>query len=199
MQYKVLKISKNIRGTLFFVYSQLTQYYIEMKASRIFFVAAMISVIATSCGTSAKVTSSSNEDGVNLGYTTVSKNSMSDSSNSVTISSNDAVQYTSMMEYIRDRVPGVEIIDDNLVIRGISSIQGSSEPLIVYDGTEIYDINMIDPHDVYSVDVLKDTAASMYGVKGTNGVVVIKSKLSHDMEVQAREAKKAQRAAKRAK
>ena len=63
-------------------------------------------------------------------------------------------------------------------IRGISSIQGSSAPLIVldnfpYDG----DVNNINPEDVESVTVLKDAAAaSIWGAKAGNGVIVITTK-----------------------
>lgn len=154
--------------------------------------AALLTFICA-CGPTANVVRNDNSD-INIGYTTVSRNAMSDTSNSLQISDSDHEQYNSMLEYLRDRVPGVEVQGSSIIIRGISSLQGASDPLIMFDGAEIMDINMVDPRDVYSVDVLKDTGASMYGVKGSNGVILIKSKTSHIMEVQAREAKKAARA-----
>ena len=78
-------------------------------------------------------------------------------------------------------------------IRGISSINGSNEPLYVIDGlpltatgsfsnigvgnqgtNALADIN---PNDIESIEVLKDAAAaSIYGSRGTNGVVLITTK-----------------------
>lgn len=63
-------------------------------------------------------------------------------------------------------------------IRGLSTINGPQDPLIVidnfpYDG----DINNINPNDVESITILKDaSAASIWGVRAGNGVVVITTK-----------------------
>ena len=159
---------------------------------RIVLITYMIAALCA-CGPTKSVSRDNGDEDFNLGYMTVSKNAMSDTGNSLKISESDSDQYNSMQDYLRDRVPGLEIDGSRIIIRGISSLQGSSDPLIIFDGAEIMDINMIDPREVYSVDVLKDTAAAMYGVKGTNGVILIKSKSSHISEVQAREAKKAAR------
>lgn len=63
-------------------------------------------------------------------------------------------------------------------IRGISTVNGNSSPLIVIDGfpTQI-DITQINPYDIESVTVLKDAgAASIYGAQAANGVIVITTK-----------------------
>lgn len=66
----------------------------------------------------------------------------------------------------------------NLRIRGLSTIEASSAPLIVvdnfpYDG----DISTINPNDVASVTVLKDAAAaSIWGARAGNGVIVVNTK-----------------------
>ncbi|NML23002.1 SusC/RagA family TonB-linked outer membrane protein [Pseudoflavitalea sp. G-6-1-2] len=65
-----------------------------------------------------------------------------------------------------------------LSIRGVSSINGPLDPLIVLDGY-IYDgdINNINPNIVESITVLKDAAAtSIWGARAGNGVIVITSK-----------------------
>lgn len=65
-------------------------------------------------------------------------------------------------------------------IRGLSTINGYADPLIVldnfpYDG----DLNDINPDDVESITILKDaTAASIWGAKSANGVIVITTKKS---------------------
>ncbi|WP_165503521.1 SusC/RagA family TonB-linked outer membrane protein [Pedobacter hiemivivus] len=63
-------------------------------------------------------------------------------------------------------------------IRGISTFQAIKKPLIVMDGypTEI-DVSSLNPYDIESITVLKDAAAAaIYGVRATNGVIVIVTK-----------------------
>ena len=65
-----------------------------------------------------------------------------------------------------------------LIIRGLSTIQGPKDPLIVVDNFP-YDgnINNINPNDVESITILKDAAASsIWGARAGNGVVVITTK-----------------------
>lgn len=60
-------------------------------------------------------------------------------------------------------------------IRGVSSLNAEVKPLIVVDGAPFEgDIQAINPSDVESVNILKDaTAASIYGARSANGVIVI--------------------------
>ena len=63
----------------------------------------------------------------------------------------------------------------NINVRGISSLSATS-PLYVIDG--VYgDINMVDPADIQSIEVLKDaSAAAIYGSRAANGVVLVTTK-----------------------
>lgn len=80
-------------------------------------------------------------------------------------------------------------------IRGISSVSGSSQPLIVIDGFPISDVSTsgggnlegnsaqmssfsyINPDDIASIEVLKDASATaIYGNRGANGVIMITTK-----------------------
>lgn len=62
-------------------------------------------------------------------------------------------------------------------IRGYGSITGSSTPLIIADGVEGVSLNDIDPNVIENITILKDAAATaIYGVRGTNGVILIKTK-----------------------
>jgi TonB-dependent starch-binding outer membrane protein SusC len=69
-------------------------------------------------------------------------------------------------------------------IRGNGSINASMEPLYVIDGLAIQPgpggaLVGINPHDIESIEVLKDAASlSFYGMRGANGVIVIKTKHS---------------------
>ena len=82
-----------------------------------------------------------------------------------------------------------------MFIRGYHSVNGSSQPLIVVDGTPwntlmqepsviggyLYNpLQTIDPNDVERIEVLKD-ASSLYGAKGANGAIIITTKRSHTM------------------
>ena len=60
-------------------------------------------------------------------------------------------------------------------VRGITS-SGNSAPLVIVDGVpgSMHDIN---PNDIQSIQVLKDAgAAAIYGVRGSNGVIIITTK-----------------------
>ncbi len=63
----------------------------------------------------------------------------------------------------------------SIKIRGVASLLGSS-PLVLVDGFE-FDMNKLDPATVESVTILKDAAAaSIYGAKAGNGVILITTK-----------------------
>ena len=68
-------------------------------------------------------------------------------------------------------------------IRGASSINGDTDPLIIINGipSSNQDFKNLDQNNIKSVNVLKDTAAtSIYGNKGANGVVMITTKNMND-------------------
>ena len=66
----------------------------------------------------------------------------------------------------------------NIRIRGIGSISAGSNPLIVLDGVPYEgSLNQINNQDIESITVLKDAAAgSLYGARGSNGVVMVTTK-----------------------
>ncbi|OLC40702.1 MAG: hypothetical protein AUH75_07425 [Gemmatimonadetes bacterium 13_1_40CM_4_65_7] len=87
------------------------------------------------------------------------------------------------------RVPGLSLTrapDGHLVIhiRGTSTLLGDEEPLFVVNGLALEtpiggNLWSINPHDIESITVLRDAASTaMYGVRGANGVIVIKTKQS---------------------
>lgn len=70
------------------------------------------------------------------------------------------------------RVPGLMKINGELTIRGVSSVNSSSQALILVDGTEVPSLASVSILEVESVQVIK--SASSYGVRGANGVISIK-------------------------
>lgn len=75
-------------------------------------------------------------------------------------------------------VPGEEL---QIRIRGVNTINGSSDPLYVIDGVPYESMSDINPADVASIQVLKDASAtSIYGARGANGVILIETKQGSD-------------------
>ena len=119
-----------------------------------------------------------NEELVNIGYGDINKKGLTSSVSSLNINKDDIATYSTIFDYIKGRVPGVQVMgsgrDARVVIRGISTINGSSDPLILVDGNQTDDISWITPTSVKSVEVLKDAAScAIYGVQGANGVILI--------------------------
>jgi len=84
------------------------------------------------------------------------------------------------LEGLEGKVPGLVYNPqtNQLSIRGVSTFNAVNQPLIVVDGfpTNI-DLNTINPNDIVSVSVLKDAAAAaIYGVRASNGVIVIETR-----------------------
>ena len=84
------------------------------------------------------------------------------------------------------KLPGVEVFGNSgrpdgqirIRIRGNNSITASNEPLYVIDGViGVADINLINPNNIESLQVLKDASATaIYGARGANGVILITTK-----------------------
>lgn len=85
---------------------------------------------------------------------------------------------------LQSQTPGVQITqmsgkpgaDFKIVIRGIGTI-GDYAPLVIVDGVVGGDLNILNPNDIESVDILKDAAsAAIYGSRAANGVILITTK-----------------------
>ena len=101
------------------------------------------------------------------------------------VKTNDNEVYTNMYDYLRGKVAGVLVKPDNtIIIRGVTTFNSSTDPLIILDGVEITDLGIVNPRDVYSVDILKDSSASIYGIKGANGVILITTKMGQQAKEQ---------------
>lgn len=110
-----------------------------------------------------------------IGYGNVARKDLTYSIQDLEIGDRDQVKgFNSIYDLIRARVPGVLVTDDNRIyIRGSNTLQGYSDPLFVVDGTIVPAIDYILPSEVKDIDILKDAAASIYGSRGGNGVILI--------------------------
>lgn len=93
---------------------------------------------------------------------------------------NEFCQYTNIYDLLVGRFPGVTVhrtgTGGAVYVRASTSLNTSNEALYVVDGAPTFTIDYLLPCDIRSIDVLKDASASIYGTRGTNGVVVIETK-----------------------
>jgi hypothetical protein len=89
------------------------------------------------------------------------------------------------------RVPGVQLINGFVAIKGIASFSpgASTEPITVLDGIQVYPsgggsfaspvlnyLDQLNPDDISFIEVLTGPEGSVYGLRGGNGVVIINTK-----------------------
>lgn len=113
-----------------------------------------------------------------IGYGHISEEDLTTSVNQFTPDKNDFSRYKDMFELIRGRLPGVDIQNGEIVIRGSNTLKGSDAALIVLNGV-IADsdiLRTLSPNDVKSINVIKDGSTAVYGSRGSNGVVLIETK-----------------------
>lgn len=123
-----------------------------------------------------------------IGYGQVDRSNVVTSISSISSKDIKDLPVTSIDQALIGQVAGVNVVQESGVpgsnlsfrIRGLTAISTSAEPLIVLDGIPLdrgARLAAIDPNTVESIDVLKDAAAAaIYGSRGSNGVVLIKTK-----------------------
>ena len=182
------------------------------------FILAMTAAVLCACSSSRSVTNvyraddSGTQDEINVGYGSVNREKLTYSVSQVEVDEKEAIVYNNIWDYLRGRVPGVMIGNagpgdtPTITVRGINSINSSTQPLFIVDGVETPDISYLNPNDVGSVSVLKDASASIYGTRGGNGVILITTKgakeaarLEAAAKKEARQAAKAERQSRRGK
>jgi TonB-linked SusC/RagA family outer membrane protein len=129
-----------------------------------------------------------------VGYGTMKRSDLTGAVSSVNAAAISQSVATTIDQVLQGRAAGVQIQSNSgapgssssVRIRGISSLNGSNEPIYVIDGVIIdgatssvttNPLSMINPADVVSVDVLKDASATaIYGSRAANGVIIITTK-----------------------
>jgi len=101
-------------------------------------------------------------------------------SGGVDFSNSSGPVYQDIYDMIRGRVAGVEVSGKSIRIRGANSLNVSNDPLFVVDGVIVKSIDDIAPETVKSIEVLKGPDASVYGTRGSNGVILITRRTGKD-------------------
>ncbi len=115
------------------------------------------------------------------GYQTLSKERATGSYSTITSKDLENKLQPSLQSMLEGNSAGVVTNNGKIEIRGVSTIQGVSTPLIVVDGYPLIGsgvgLETVNPDNIESITVLKDAvAASIYGARASNGVIVITTK-----------------------
>ncbi len=125
------------------------------------------------------------EEVVVVGYGTQQKSDLTGAIG--TVSGEDLVKgpIANPLQGLQGQVAGVKVSlnsgspssSPRVLIRGIGTINSSSDPLYVVDGVVMESIRFLNPNDIESMEVLKDASSTaIYGARGANGVVLISTK-----------------------
>lgn len=129
----------------------------------------------------------------NTGYQKIPRERATGSFDVITSKQLENKIQTNVLERMEGLVPGLMLIngkdngsDDGLTIRGVSTLYGTKRPLIVIDNFPFEGtMDAINPNDVASITVLKDAAAaSIWGARAANGVIVITTKNARKGKIQ---------------
>jgi len=118
--------------------------------------------------------SDSEEDVVDSGYDVVRKKNVTTPVTKSDVSGKQYTTFSTIYEMLQT-IPGIWVSGSSVTIRGTGT-SGSSTPLYVVNGSVVNSVSSLDPSVVKSIEVLKGPAASVYGVNGANGVILIKTK-----------------------
>lgn len=125
------------------------------------------------------------EEVISIGYLNTTKNDATGAVESISITDAENRAITSADMLLQGKSAGLEMIQDSgqpgademeIYIRGISSLENNSSPLVIVDGVES-SLSRVNPRDIKSVSILKDaSAAAIYGNRAAGGVIVIETK-----------------------
>jgi len=118
-----------------------------------------------------------------IGYGTQTKKEVTGAVTVVGSATIEDLKPTRIEQALQGQVAGVNITQNsgspgaasNIRIRGVST-NGDSRPLILLDGRVIEDLSVVNPSDIESINILKDAAAGIYGVRAANGVILVTTK-----------------------
>ncbi|HYF69165.1 MAG TPA: TonB-dependent receptor [Ohtaekwangia sp.] len=126
-----------------------------------------------------------------VGYGTQERKDVTGSISTISQDQLNQGAITNPLQQIAGRAPGVSITQissepgaaPSVRIRGITSLRGGNDPLVVVDGIQgnMDLLNQIPPSEIESVDILKDASATaIYGSRGAPGVILVTTKKGKD-------------------
>lgn len=124
------------------------------------------------------------EQVVVTGYGTARKRDLTGSIVSVSGEEIKNAPTNNVMSSLQGKIPGLMVTNSgsagaepDIKIRGIGTLNASSNPLYVVDGMLMSDIKFLSNSDIASMEILKDPSSlAIFGVQGANGVIIITTK-----------------------
>src|SRR6185312_16284970 len=124
-----------------------------------------------------------------VGYGTDKKSDLTGSVSNIGSKDLNPGPVTNPLQQLAGKAPGVDItqvgsepgVAPTVRIRGITSLEGGNDPLVVVDGIQgnMDLLTQVPPNEIASVDILKDASATaIYGSRGAPGVIIITTKKS---------------------
>ncbi|WP_370175044.1 SusC/RagA family TonB-linked outer membrane protein [Leeuwenhoekiella palythoae] len=139
----------------------------------------------TTVNVSLESSTSELDEIVVVGYTEQKKSSVTSAVSEVKSKELTDVTTSDVSTMLQGKAAGVQVVQGSgqpgslpsVRIRGLTSINGGTNPLWVLDGVIVHGTPNLNPNDVESISVLKDASATaLYGSRGANGVVVVTTK-----------------------
>jgi len=160
----------------------------SIRAFATLLAAGLSTVPAAACGRKAPADAAPRPEAVSIGYGSQSPDEVTGAIASVSASDIENTRPTRIEDFLRGRVAGMQVSrtsngDYSIRIRGAGTVNGSGEPLYVVDGTPVQARGLLSAlggiavQDIDRIEVLKDAGATgIYGSRGANGVVIIRTK-----------------------
>ncbi|RXG29003.1 SusC/RagA family TonB-linked outer membrane protein [Leeuwenhoekiella palythoae] len=139
----------------------------------------------TTVNVSLESSTSELDEIVVVGYTEQKKSSVTSAVSEVKSKELTDVTTSDVSTMLQGKAAGVQVVQGSgqpgslpsVRIRGLTSINGGTNPLWVLDGVIVHGTPNLNPNDVEGISVLKDASATaLYGSRGANGVVVVTTK-----------------------
>ena len=136
------------------------------------------------------------EEVVAIGYGVSRKMDLTGASSNISSEDLNQGAVTNPLQQMSGRAAGVNITqigsepgtNPSVRIRGITSLMGGNDPLVVVDGIQgnMDLLNQVPPSEIESIDILKDASSTaIYGSRGAPGVLIVTTKKSKDGNVTA--------------
>ena len=158
----------------------------EIEFSYLGFVTKSVKVGAnTTVNVILEISESTLDEIVVIGYAAVKKSDLTSSIVSVKGKELQTMTVGNVAESLQGKAAGIQVVNSGgpgsvpkVFIRGISTINLSTDPLYVVDGIPMgTNINFLNTNEIESMEVLKDASASaIYGSRASNGVILITTK-----------------------